>query len=144
MASGACNCGGITFRIKTELPDVIVCHCSICRRATGSNGIAVLVVDNESFEWTSGEELIAYWKKPGADWETWFCGRCGSPVPGSNDETQMFIPAGLVREGGEHLKIAHHIWVPAFLNPSTPRGEVRAEPVWGYPFHTALSRITGG
>lgn len=111
MASGACNCGGITFRINTELPDVIVCHCSICRRATGSNGIAVLVVDNEEFEWTGGEDLISYWKKPGADWEIWFCRRCGSPVPGSNDETRMFIPAGLVSEGGEHLKIAHHIWV---------------------------------
>ncbi len=73
MASGECNCGAINFKIYADLADVIVCHCSICRRATGSNGIAVIVVKNESFEWTSGQEFIAAWKKPDADWETFFC-----------------------------------------------------------------------
>ncbi len=111
MASGACNCGAISFRINADLSDVFVCHCSICRRATGSNGIAVLVVDNDVFEWTGGEEFITSWKKLNADWEMWFCRRCGSPVPGANDESRMFVPAGLISEGGENLKVAHHIWV---------------------------------
>ncbi len=111
MASGACNCGAISFNIEADLSDVYVCHCSICRRATGSNGIAVIVVANEVFEWTGGEDLIASWKKPGADWEMWFCKRCGSPVPGVNDESRMFVPAGLISDGGENLKVAHHIWV---------------------------------
>ena len=111
MASGACNCGVISFRISADLSDVIICHCSICRRATGSNGIAVLVVNNDTFEWTSGEEFITSWKKPGADWEMLFCRRCGSPVPGANDEMRTFVPAGLISDGGENLKVAHHIWV---------------------------------
>jgi len=101
----------VSFSISTDLTDVVVCHCSICRRATGSNGIAVLVVDNETFEWTGGTEFIASWKKPGADWEMSFCSRCGSPVPGANDDTRTFVPAGLIVEGGEHLRVAHHIWV---------------------------------
>lgn len=111
MANGACNCGAISFKINADLSEVIVCHCSICRRATGSNGIAVLIVDNERFEWTSGEELISSWKKPNADWEMSFCRRCGSPVPGANDETRTFVPAGLISDGDENLKVAHHIWV---------------------------------
>lgn len=111
MASGACNCGAISFKIDADLSDVFVCHCSICRRATGSNGIAVVVVENDVFEWTGGEDLITSWKKPGADWEIWFCQRCGSPVPGVNDESRMFVPAGLISDGGENLKVAHHIWV---------------------------------
>lgn len=40
MAHGQCNCGAVSFTVTTELSDVIVCHCSFCRRATGSNGIA--------------------------------------------------------------------------------------------------------
>ena len=35
----------------------------------------------------------------------------GSPVPGKNDEARMFVPAGLIGEGGESLEVIHHIWV---------------------------------
>ena len=111
MARGQCNCGAVAFEISADLSDVIVCHCSICRRSTGSNGIAVIVIDNDAFHWSRGEEQIATWKKPGADWQTWFCCVCGSPLPGENDESRMFVPAGLIVEGGEALQVTHHIWV---------------------------------
>lgn len=111
MVRGACNCGAVTFEITADLSGVFVCHCSLCRRSTGSNGIAVLLVDNEAFRWIAGENLIATWKKPDADWQTWFCRVCGSPVPGSNDASRMFVPAGLITEGGESLRVIHHIWV---------------------------------
>ena len=90
MASGACNCGAISFEINTDISDVVICHCSICRRATGSNGIAVLVVDTERFEWTSGKAFVTSWKKPDSDWE---------------------MSAGLISDGGENLRVAHHIFV---------------------------------
>ncbi len=111
MARGECNCGAVSFEITTDISDVIICHCSICRRATGSNGIAVIIVKNEDFKWVSGEELVTSWEKPGADWQMWFCRRCGSPVPGINDDSRMFIPAGSISDGGESLQVAHHIWV---------------------------------
>jgi len=110
MASGSCNCGAVTFQIDADLSDVFVCHCSICRRATGSNGIAVVVIDNHAFRWLSGEAEIATWRKPGADWQFWFCRTCGSPVPGINDEARMFVPAGAISQGGESLIVKHHIW----------------------------------
>ena len=111
MARGECNCGAVAFEIDAEISDVYVCHCSICRRSTGSNGIAVVVVDNEMFRWARGEERIETWKKPGVDWQTWFCRDCGSPLPGKNDDERMFIPAGLITEGGDDLRVAHHIFV---------------------------------
>ena len=111
MATGQCNCGAVAFEITSELPGVIVCHCSICRRATGSNGIAVLVVANDAFRWTRGEDRIKTSRRPGSDWQIWICGTCGSPVPGKNDRTRMFVPAGLITDGGDSLKVTHHIWV---------------------------------
>lgn len=51
------------------------------------------------------------WHKPGHDWQMSFCQRCGSPLPGANDEARTYIPAGLITEGGENLSVAHHIWV---------------------------------
>lgn len=111
MALGNCNCGAVAFEVDVELSDVYVCHCSICRRATGSNGIALVVVDNQAFRWTEGEEKISTWKKPNADWQTWFCSDCGSTLPGVNDDKRMFVPAGLFTQGDEQLKVRHHIWV---------------------------------
>jgi hypothetical protein len=111
MATGACNCGAVQFEIDAPLSGVYVCHCSICRRSTGSNGIAVVVVRKDQFRWRSGQEHIATWKKPDANWQTWFCSVCGSPVPGENDPTRMFVPAGAIAEGGDELRVIHHIWV---------------------------------
>ena len=34
-----------------------------------------------------------------------------SPVPDANDESRVFVPAGLIGDGGDNLKMAHHIWV---------------------------------
>jgi len=111
MATGECNCGAVQFEIDADLADVFVCHCSICRRSTGSNGIAVVLVRRDQFRWVRGEEHIAMWKKPATKWETWFCRVCGSPVPGDNDATKMFVPAGSITKGGDALRVAHHIWV---------------------------------
>lgn len=111
VARGECNCGAVRFEIEGELTGVFVCHCSICRRSTGSNGIAVVLVPNERLRWTRGEEHVAAWAKPNASWETWFCRICGSRVPGRNDPERMFVPAGTLTEGGEGLRVIHHIWV---------------------------------
>ena len=111
MASGECNCGAVAFELSADLSGVFVCHCSICRRSTGSNGIAVVVVDNDAFRWTRGEEHIASWTKPNSEWQTWFCRICGSPLPGANDESRTFVPAGPLSDGGDALRVIHHIWV---------------------------------
>ena len=111
MALGECNCGAVAFEIDADLSDVFVCHCSICRRSSGSNGMAVVVIDNDQFRWLRGKDLVASWKKPDTDWQKWFCRICGAPLPGVNDETRMFVPAGLISEGGESLRVKHHIWV---------------------------------
>ncbi|UTW57116.1 GFA family protein [Kordiimonas sp. SCSIO 12603] len=112
MPQGKCNCGTVNFRVETELTQIFMCHCSICRKSSGSNGIAVVIVPNTEFHWLSGKDNITHWKKPDAhDWEGWFCRTCGSPLPGKNDDAHIFVPAGLFGEDIDHLKVTHHIWV---------------------------------
>ncbi|MGD1850679.1 MAG: GFA family protein [Cyanophyceae cyanobacterium] len=111
MALGSCNCGGVTFKVEKSLSDVYLCHCSICRKATGAAGIEVVVVPKHLFWWTAGETLITHWAKPGHDWQMNFCRICGSPLPGDNDEANVFIPVGFLSDGTKNLKVAHHIWV---------------------------------
>jgi hypothetical protein len=111
MTTGQCNCGAVRFESDADLAGIYVCHCSICRRYTGSNGIAVVLIPKDRFRWIRGQDKIATWQKPGADWQSWFCGICGSAVPGENDPASMYVPAGIITEGGEALRVIHHIWV---------------------------------
>ncbi|MBD3670355.1 MAG: GFA family protein [Gammaproteobacteria bacterium] len=111
MAKGQCNCGSVTFEIEDDVSDIYVCHCSICRRYTGNNGVAVVIVCNEKFHWLTGEENITTWIKPVGDWQSSFCRVCGSSLPVKNDESSMAVPAGSITEGGENMNVAHHIWV---------------------------------
>lgn len=110
-ARGGCNCGAVAWEVDGALGDIYVCHCSICRAWTGTNGVAVLVVPKAAFRWTCGEDKVRGWRKPGADWASSFCPECGSALPGENDEARTFIPAGAIREGGEGLVVANHIFV---------------------------------
>lgn len=111
MAEGQCNCGAVAFKIDTDISDVYVCHCSICRKYTGIIGVAVVIVRNDNFRWLKGEEQLTTWIRPIGEWESAFCKTCGSSLPVKNDASSMAIPAGSITKGGESLKVAHHIWV---------------------------------
>jgi len=111
ITRGSCNCGGVQFSLDTPISDVFVCHCSICRKSTGGNGFAVSIVSNDDFSWLNGEELIANWHKPNHDWQSNFCKKCGSAIPGMNDETAMYVPVGLLDTGAENLTVKHHLFV---------------------------------
>jgi hypothetical protein len=111
MLSGHCNCGTVAFKITSDPKDVYICHCSICRRWTGNNGIAVVLVAREDFCWTRGETDISSWKKPDGDWLSTFCRTCGSALPGENDAGRVFVPAGLLDASADSLRVAAHIWV---------------------------------
>jgi len=110
IACGQCNCGEIAFEVLTQISEVYFCHCSICRSSTGSSGIGVVVVNNDDFRWVKGQDLVKTWTKPKHDWQTSFCTECGSTMPGKNDDARMYIPAGAIYQGGENLKVTHHIW----------------------------------
>ncbi|WP_394203692.1 GFA family protein [Shewanella waksmanii] len=110
-ALGSCNCGAVKFAVFSELADVYVCHCSICRKSTGSGGIAVSVVANTAFEFTEGVDYISRWDKPNHDWMKHFCRVCGSPLPGENDQQTTFIPVSLLDSGDKNLTVKHHIFV---------------------------------
>jgi len=106
-----CNCGAVAFAIEPPLSEIFVCHCSICRRFTGSGGIPVVIVENSRFRWLQGRDHVRLWSKPDADWEANFCAICGSSLPGRNDDERTFVPAGLLPPDIETLTVGHHIFV---------------------------------
>ncbi|MCG8380012.1 MAG: GFA family protein [Proteobacteria bacterium] len=79
---GSCLCGEVTYEIKGPCKIFQYCHCSRCRKFTGSAHASNLFVPPEQFKWTTGEELIGRYEHPEAKYfATNFCKQCGSSLP---------------------------------------------------------------
>jgi hypothetical protein len=80
--NGSCLCGGVGFAIDGEGAPIEFCHCSRCRKASGSAFAASFCVAASRFRWTRGEELLASFDAPVRTnppaYRHVFCRACGS------------------------------------------------------------------
>lgn len=93
--TGGCLCGQVRFSLKGPIEVINYCHCSRCRRRSGSAFATIVHARFSDFEITSGEDYIATFQPEGWGRKR-FCSACGSPLPGWNEEDdEVGIPAGL-------------------------------------------------
>ncbi len=84
MLTGHCLCGCVRIEIDGRLGPVIQCHCSMCRRASGTAFATNATVWADSFRVAAGQELVReYESSPG--YFRAFCSRCGSPLYGRGE-----------------------------------------------------------
>ena len=97
--SGSCLCGGVRYTVSGEAQRFYHCHCSRCRKASGTGHATNLFVQG-SLTWNSGEELIRTFKLPEAErFANSFCEVCGSRMPRFIEKLGMvFIPAGSLED----------------------------------------------
>jgi hypothetical protein len=93
--SGSCLCGAVRYVATGEPRAFYHCHCSRCRKASGTAHASNLFM-NGTLEWLSGEDLIRTWKVPEAERFTQtFCTQCGGRLPRFIEGSGVvFIPAG--------------------------------------------------
>ena len=93
--SGGCLCGAVRYTVNGETQRFYHCHCSRCRKASGTGHASNLFVQG-TLTWNSGEELIRTFKLPeAARFANSFCEVCGSRMPRFIEKVGMvFIPAG--------------------------------------------------
>lgn len=96
--TGSCLCGSVRFEARPPFSAFRYCHCTRCRKASGSAHAANLFVPQGQFAWSAGEDLVHHFKLPGArTFAVSFCSRCGSRVPHRIAEREEYlIPAGLL------------------------------------------------
>jgi hypothetical protein len=92
---GSCLCGAVSFEIEGEFERFYLCHCSYCRKDTGSAHGANLFSSSARLKWITGEENVRQFDLPGTRHSKGFCAVCGSALP----KTQMsgnllVVPAG--------------------------------------------------
>jgi hypothetical protein len=98
---GGCLCGGVRFELARAVGPFELCHCSRCRKASGSAFAAGLGVRVEDYRLLCGAELIRTYEAPIRErppaYSAAFCSRCGSPVPNPPPDATWFeIAAGLL------------------------------------------------
>jgi hypothetical protein len=93
--NGSCLCGGVVFRTSGTIRGVGSCHCSKCRKVSGTACNAQFIVPLERFAWIRGETLLTRYQLDDG-WGAARCKTCGSPLPQSIDGKRMWVPAGLM------------------------------------------------
>ena len=93
LHKGQCLCGSVQFELEDEFTGFFVCHCSRCRKDTGSAFATNLFASGANFCWLAGEDKVKHFQVPDTRFEKSFCRECGSPLATLQDG-RLLIPAG--------------------------------------------------
>ena len=125
--SGGCLCGAVRYQARGDLDNVVHCHCSMCRRASGAPVVTWVVLPRDGFAFT-GAEPATYASSAHAVRR--FCGRCGCAITFEDDRRpqQVDVTVGSL-DDPEAAIPKRHIWTESRLNwlhldehlPSRPR-----------------------
>lgn len=116
MLRGSCLCGAVRFEIERATGPFELCHCSRCRKVSGSAYLTWLGVRREDFRFVQGVELVKTFELPVSEspppYDTSFCSRCGSQVPNPSkaQEPVFEIPAGAL-DDDPLIRPDKHIYV---------------------------------
>lgn len=109
LTNGQCSCGTVKFKFHADELTAYQCHCSICRKATGSAYSTTLMAKKDSFEWVSGKDQISSYSKENG-YKNNFCSCCGSPVPNLFRDYPLYsVPVGSL-EDKNHIEIKVQIF----------------------------------
>ncbi len=92
---GSCLCGAVKYEATGAATRFLHCHCSRCRKVTGTGHASNLFLQPATLKWLSGEEHVRAFKVPEAKrFTNTFCAACGSRLPRQATADSAMIPAG--------------------------------------------------
>ncbi len=93
--NGSCLCGDVSFNIEGKLDHFFLCHCSRCRKDTGSAHSANLFSSTATLNILSGQDKIRHYAVPNTEHSHTFCATCGSSLPSRIINGKLLqVPAG--------------------------------------------------
>jgi hypothetical protein len=109
---GGCLCGGVRFELTAPFRRANHCHCSRCRRHSGTFGLTQGRVPREGIRLLSGEELIRVFRPPEGGAVKAFCSVCGSSLFGGTwpDGPEVSIRLGSL-DGDPGIRPEYHSFV---------------------------------
>jgi hypothetical protein len=109
---GSCLCGAVAYEVRAPFLEFAHCHCSRCRKATGSSHATNLYVSPDRLSWLSGQDAVARFDLPSArSFATTFCRNCGGPLPHHTRSGRVIVvPAGSLDDVPGLKPRAHIFW----------------------------------
>ena len=107
--TGSCLCRGVRYEVTKPFRRANHCHCSRCRKHSGSFGLSQGRVPKDGFRIVDGEELLTvYEPAPGAALKV-FCSRCGSSLFGGHwpEGDEVSVRLGTI-DGDPGIKPQYH------------------------------------
>jgi hypothetical protein len=109
--SGSCLCDSVRYTIEGEVLAFNHCHCSRCRKATGTGHASNIILKPSSVEWPAGEDLLTQYKVPEAKrFATVFCRRCGSLMPRIVPDMSLAVIAAGTLDHDPGIEPERHIF----------------------------------
>ena len=110
LTKGSCLCGAVTYQFGSAKL-FQYCHCSRCRKVSGSAHSANLYVAPEQFQWLGGEAQVGYYALPTAKYfATAFCKTCGSALPWLSRTGKVVVVPGGSLDGHPGITPSHSIF----------------------------------
>ncbi len=111
VIGGSCLCGGVRFEVTLPFSRAGHCHCSRCRKHSGSAASTQGRVRQDQFRLLQGAELIRSWRPEGGAVKA-FCVRCGSSLFGGTwpDGPEVSIRFGVL-DGDPGIRPQEHTFV---------------------------------
>lgn len=100
MITQACVCGDVRWAFRPPFHFFQLCHCSRCRKRSGSAHAANVAVRADQLEWLAGGDLVQTFQLETAkSWGNAFCRRCGSAAPWlTRNGRAWIVPVGGLEE----------------------------------------------
>src|SRR5262249_44983086 len=113
-ASGGCLCGAVRYRATAPPLEVVHCHCSLCRRATGAPFVTWATFPAAAFSLTAGTPAERR-STPGA--VRTHCAACGTALTFREDARPRSIDVTVGSpDDPEALPPTGHIWTSRRLS----------------------------
>jgi hypothetical protein len=109
MYTGSCLCGEITVELTGPITSIIHCHCSLCRKNSGTAFATNGFINAKEFTISTGSNLLSeYSFKAGRT--RYFCKCCGSPIYSANadDKSRYRIRLGLIDSAITEKPLSHN------------------------------------
>ncbi|NVJ66552.1 MAG: GFA family protein [Gammaproteobacteria bacterium] len=109
MYQASCLCKQIRIFINGPIADIIHCHCSLCRKSSGTAFATNGFVTMSDLEIKDANGLLTFYQvKPGK--KRYFCAQCASPIYSTNDSdlSRVRLRLGILDSDIEERPISHN------------------------------------
>jgi len=114
--TGSCLCGSVRFEVSGDFDRFFMCHCSRCRKGSGSAHGANLFSSTARLAWLAGADKVRTFRVEGTRFQRSFCIDCGCALPRqSADGKLLVVPAGSL-DSDVALRPNAHIFIASRAN----------------------------